>query len=432
MWWIEGMCNRDGKLLASLVNKEGLRKEEKLCSVPLGWLKVSRNSSFRATVNPSSFKRGYAQEYLKLSGFSCALAGRHEVFETYISGYRCLIPAFVLINALICSLVRLEETLFRPAGLENGFFLSPDFQADGSVFSTASKVGFFAPLRIMGHNLSYKLAWFLGFPSASYCWRSIFDCALEGSLNLSLPLADLDCVVSGRIVSKTRLVERLTVVSIEPTEAPFDPKAFPAKSKFEFHMGTERDNLSHLKPPTAMNDEELSKPGMGGTIKDEEWWLFGYLLGKTPKLMSASRITADIIINKLTTAAGWSAFPGTYVTYRRWVKAGQWQKFRESILAYRQAEYNGLDMQAYVSSLSRRMLLSNWYKWWGLTGSVKYRQKKNPIPATYGPGNMLFVLVRGNAFREVQKNGIECLSESMLLPAPNQLVEGTNNQHTEV
>lgn len=264
MEWASGIEGVGRKMVPIFLGMTGKTGGDEIWSVAeKGVPTTSKITSKRFEgVNFSSWKAADTNEYLRAFSFSEQPEEnlRHRVFEFSWKRTRFLVPALLLMRALILPKKHLLPAMFGIQGLEQSFFL--DFSQNPPRPTVhANWSGREGRHRGLGNGSNASMQWLALFPSAYDMANSIHRHALNGWINLDLPHATINGRVHGKKVNGTYFVTDLSVSSLEAHEESFDFSGDVDKSFF-------------LVPcnPKFMNEFAL-QPGTNGSMKlsSTEW-----------------------------------------------------------------------------------------------------------------------------------------------------------------
>jgi hypothetical protein len=155
-----------------------------------------------------------ANAYPTAFGFSADMSN-HQVFEFFVGEHRYLVPALVLVRAVLKNKKSLIAAAFQPQGLE--LAITPIFEEDllSDFWIQSSQRGF---------NTEF-LHWLYTYPSARRMFHSVFRHAVEGRLGISPPLGIAEAAVlfqTDPLKCKTRFVTSLNICRVTTAEFPLD------------------------------------------------------------------------------------------------------------------------------------------------------------------------------------------------------------------
>lgn len=335
MFWIEGIARTDTGFVLETVTANGLRTHR-----PLADLASNSNASgtkrTRITTDCAMWVRCPADLFWDWQGIKERKPhSRQAVFEVEADGKRYLIPAAVLIAALVRPIQHIHAFLFRPQGLES--FSTPLLSGD------RPGIGLHLPqYRVFGarqrtpEGLLACYSWMHCFPSARAMWDSVYAFAKEGSLDLSLPLASLTMTLHSVPWRGKHLVVELVVMSAAANEAPF---AFAEghPRHIAFHDSAALDWETRHKPVCA-----IPARGTAWHLSDGEWNALSPHLPTRARAKFELRRILDVILTKLGTGKAWRKLdyqglnlPIVQGTYQRLQKSGTWELIERVLVVAR-------------------------------------------------------------------------------------------------
>lgn len=258
----------------------------------------------------SSWQPGSAEEYL--AGLGMALPkgaeSRHGVF-TMVNDRRWTIhvPALVLMRAFFKPNPLVFPALYAPVGVDYISFvdysatpptvvIDGNFCGNGYVKNAIST----APSASQGQ----ALRWLQLSKSAKRSSQSIYQYALDGWLNMSLPSGRVRMVLHGPIQGKHLYATKATLVSVEMGE---HDSITATGEKFAFHPTGDPDRI----PRTSIRDLTVpAHPGGGYEITNDEWEAIEpMLVRKMGKPKHSQREILNVIFNKLVSGVPWNKAP---------------------------------------------------------------------------------------------------------------------------
>lgn len=337
MFWIEGIARTDTGFMLETVSANGARTPRPLADLASN-LKASGTRRTRITTDCATWVRCPAELFWDWQGIKeCEPHSRQAVFEVEADGKRYLIPAAVLIAALVRPIQHIHAFLFRPQGLES--FSTPLLGGDRPA------IGLHLPeYRVFGarqrtpEGLLACYSWMHCFPSARAMWDSVYAFANEGYLDLSLPLASLTMTLHSVPWRDKHLVVELVVMSAAANEAPF---AFAEghPKHIAFHDSAAVDWKVAHKPATTIPPRGAKWP-----LSDDEWASLTAKLKPRSGARFDLRRIVDFILIKFGTGVAWRKLdyeelnlPIVQATYQRMQKDGRWVEVEDLLLASRAA-----------------------------------------------------------------------------------------------
>lgn len=333
MFWIAGIARTETGFALETVSTDGARTHNPLANLASP-PKAAGTKRTRITTDCITWARHSAAPFWDWQGFEKQKPqARHAVFEVEADGKHYLIPAAVLISALVRPIQHTHAFLFRPQGLES--FSTP------LLGGSRPCIGLHLPeYRVFGSRTPEGLlacySWMHCFPSARAMWDSVYAYANQGRLDLSLPVASLTMTLRSVPWDGKHLVVELVVMSATANEAPF---AFAAghPTDIAFHDSAAMDWKVAHKPAGT-----IPARGADWTLSDGEWAILTAKLETRRRARFDLRRIVDFILIKLGTGVAWRKLdyeelnlPIVQATYQRMQKDGRWATIEELLLASR-------------------------------------------------------------------------------------------------
>jgi hypothetical protein len=256
---------------------------------------------------------------------------KHQTFEFSSGECRYIVPAIVLIRALLKDKASLMLAAFQPQGLERT--ITPIFEDDRLTSCWIREVD---RARCNGEFL----LWLYAYPSVRTAFHSIFQYALQGSIGLTLPTGT--ALVSAKFSAehrqnKTRYVTDLSIRSVKTEEMPLDFFQ-PQSSEVRFHHGTDG-----FLPRLQDRDVPLG-PAERSALCDAEWSDIQPILVEK-RFKHNPRQLLDGILLKLVSGTPWrdcEYATGTWSNasffYRTLRNDGRWSRILAVLHKHRTAE----------------------------------------------------------------------------------------------
>lgn len=335
MHWIEGINRTSQGLTLQHLAPTGHRTHEALAA--LGeTLKLGRTTRTKLISDCSTWKPWSPEAFWELAGIAAHKPrDNHAVYRLEHEGRQFLVPASVLLSALIRPIKRVHRFLFKPQGLES--FCVPLLD-DEEV-----RVGFLLPTYQVvdsAHHISAGIhatySWMYCFPSARKMWDSVYTYARGGHLNLTLPKARLTLSAHSVHVGAYELVTELVVLAITATEAPLEFAANHPRD-LACHESNNMDWRKAHNPVSAI-------PSHDGdwSLSDEEWATISAEIYLPRREKYDTRQILDTILTKLGSGTAWRKldyqglnFPTVQTTYQRMVSDGRWTELTALLQATR-------------------------------------------------------------------------------------------------
>lgn len=324
MAWIEGLTRTPDGFALETISTNGDRRLQPLSALS-SRIRAGETRRSRIQTDCTEWRTASAAPFWELLGLcDRSPVERHTVFEVRTANARYLIPASVLIGALVRPIQHMQNFLFRPQGLES--FSTPLLGGE------RPRVGLHLPeYRIFGSGkrpsagLFASYSWMHCFPSARAMWASVYAAANRGSLSLSLPAASLSITLHSLPWRDSLLVMDAVVMSVTASEAPF-AFAQDHPRQIAFHDGATLDWA-------ACRTAVCSIPPRDGdwSLSDEEWEAINAMLAPRARRKHALRDILDVIFTKLGTGIAWNRIdygaltrPIAQVTYQEMRTDGRW------------------------------------------------------------------------------------------------------------
>lgn len=335
MYWIEGLTQTPFGFELQAVHQNGARTLEKLDGLS-NKVTTGRTSRTKMTTDFGTWSKCSGLpfwEYLEIDGYGPN--DGHHVFKVNHENTVFLIPAAVLIGAMIRPIKHIHPFLFRPHGLAQ---MSVPLLDD-----SAPKVGFFLPVhRVTGtecavtNGLLASYSWMHCFPSAHSMWDSVFHEAKNGLLNIQLPKANISTNLHSVAWKDVQLVTNMVITNLHAEEAPFDFASGHSRDII-FHQSSALDWAHEHRPKKALPD----KDGVW-SISDTEWSQLAPKLQKGKPRKHNLRLIVDLILEKLGTQTPWSKLNFmdlnksiVLITYQRMQQDGRWSIIEETLRSSR-------------------------------------------------------------------------------------------------
>lgn len=333
MDWIERIDEVDGRLAPVYVTAEGRRYTASLRELKGNLARPGYRAAKLAALSLHEMSITDGTEFLRGIGFQGVSGAGQDVFVAKDDGRRILIPASVLLPALIPELATAGERLLTAASLDQ--VAKPMVMDDGVRVTFGRGVALSAPSN--GKCAPERYTWLTCYPSARRFWSSVFKHATLGKLGFSLPNACVDISLMGFQADNTVFATRASVQRVMPTEAPFPFAEGRVAAEFSFQSKSEAAarNLEHSRAVRRTSPSLLQRlsfpPGADGWLtSDEEWHRIQQALGQAGFLPNArSKESVDLAIRKLASGTPWKAMGSRWrsaeVALRSWVKNGKWE-----------------------------------------------------------------------------------------------------------
>lgn len=339
MEWIERIKRSDvGSLVPLLVDQQGNRRMASLCNAkPLMPPRENGFTKLRG-LRLNSLTLADPSEYLRAFGFDDAGVGGHEVYETVIDGQRILVPALVLLVALLSRLSAIGDRLLEPTSLDR---VATPLIVDGRV-----RIGFGRKSELAQGGrrelIQARYKWLTCYPSATRMWHSVYRAAESGRLGLALPFATIEGTLFGRRRDGVVFATRLSIKTLVPNEAPLPFAAPHVERAFVFRFdetnAAQLERYRHARNvhPNIQRDVSIPAGAMGPRMSDAEWdTVRAELKAKGFRTTLLAKESVDIGLEKLSVGRPWDDMgplsARAEFLHWRWVRDGQWQVLEETL-----------------------------------------------------------------------------------------------------
>lgn len=172
-------------------------------------LKLTNAVNTWRSVDPSRYLSAHGLNSVALDEF------KHDVYSFTENGEDFLIPALVLIRALMLPRRYYFEDAFNHSFLERTVQIK---SLNGEVdFELFGEKACYATVKSLAYTKGL-FAWFVAYPSATHMVNSIHGNARKGKIGIDLPNATLSLVVYGTKVGTTTYVHKVRLCSVVPNE----------------------------------------------------------------------------------------------------------------------------------------------------------------------------------------------------------------------
>lgn len=335
MQWIEGV-ERRGSTWGVLISEQGQDGTE--------WQPASQLNTLKPTVKPTCRRRfstdlsvwtnSSANDYLALLGDERIPTDEQKVFSFHDGETEYLVPTIVLIQAFFRPLHHLAPWLFHPTSLEGVSAPCGGGSAFAARLTIASKDPHYADT-VASTSL---FTWMWAYPSARRMWSSVYKHALQGRLEVTLPLATVKAVFHGVAKGRKVAVTEMRVMELAANEES-DLEAPPATSLFSIHGSTIPTRM-----PIGTSEKQLIEilRHQQRPLTDAEWQSVQSILESEPRAHLRQlnpRAMLDGILRKLVTGHPWRSasyqvgdWRHASTTYRNWKSRGIWEEICRQLL----------------------------------------------------------------------------------------------------
>lgn len=249
-----------------------------------------------------------AGEYLRLLGQAGVPEQGQATYAVDARWERLLIPAQVLVMALFGSSADMRRALLTPSGLDR--LARPESAPQKTRLNRRRTPDCLQPDRHVAEDR--RLPWALQYQSARQSWASVFYSAATGRLDLKLPKATVEVVVTGISRGKDLLVTRFTVGTLVCHEESVSGMSMPRK--FVFRQREDRGAPPPQSPAPVLIPEIAALPCAHRPLTDAEWDVIEPLISKNTVRRSSggranekNRRLLTAIFRKYGTPCSWAA-----------------------------------------------------------------------------------------------------------------------------
>lgn len=242
MVWIDGIDVVEGMLTPVLLSADGQRTKLQLSQLRKTLISASGNVPLSAVgLDLRTLQRGSALDYCNPLGIKDAAFDRHEVFQLELEGRRVLVPAAVLLYALVPRMEAVGDRLLNPASLDRTVTTLVSDDALTTHFLRGSTLRDRVPSKCVW----MRYQWLTCFQSGRRLWDSVFVKASQGVLGLELPAVKVDANIYGYSRGRTFFSTRLALRALIPAEQPLPFAAPFAPARYDFddkHVSSSRNS----------------------------------------------------------------------------------------------------------------------------------------------------------------------------------------------
>ncbi|QZA82262.1 hypothetical protein [Deefgea piscis] len=338
MNWIDSISRSADGFVLNKINKDGRKYQESMSNLSNGFFE---GKTKRTRINT------HFQDWQPVTGINTwnvlglidfHPADQHQVYECTIDEQIFLIPAQVLIKALIRPIKHLNSYVFQPAGLDQiSLPLLEEDRPSSGFFIPLQRL--FGSLRGISPGILAAFCWMHCFPSARAMWHSIYQFACVGRLDLKLPAASVTSILHYVEYENSCIVTDMTVMSLTATEPPFEfASAHPASIVLHESLA------SNWKKFSASDTSVPSRNGIW-KLSDAEWEIVRGICEKRNYSKHSQRKIIDLILTKRGTGISWRkldfndglSFPIVIRTSRRMEEDGRWHELLQELRLLRSA-----------------------------------------------------------------------------------------------
>lgn len=336
MYWIESI-GRDtqGFVLETVAPQKGRSSLSlKHLAEPL---ELGHASRTRLTTDCATWSRKGGAVVWELLGLSKHSPNDGQAIFCFTDdGRNYLVPASVLIAAMMRPIQRIHTFLFKAQGLES--FSTPLVESEmPTVGFTLSPATIFGAQNQTPKGLLATYSWMHCFPSANAMWSSVYLAACQGQLDVELPKARLTMTLRSVPAGKYRLVTEILITKLEALESPY-PFAANHATNIIMHESSELDWKTLHQAKSTL----LPRADQAWQLSDAEWESIEPLFAGREQTKFRLRDILDLILVKLGTGQAWRKlnfgelnFSIVQATYQRMNKRGQWPAIVEILTTMR-------------------------------------------------------------------------------------------------
>lgn len=334
MLWIDGVGRQAGQLALLIVDTQRARMHAPLARLG-DTLRMGPATRARVATDFASWTAQTAAPFWTAQGISGQeLRNGHGVYHFKHGAHDYLVPASVLIAAIMRPIRLVHRYLFSPQGLDA--FCAPCVEADGAIGLQLPSYQIFGRRGSVPQGLMATYSWMHCFPSARAMWDSIYQYAIHGRLDVSLPKALATLTLRSVRQGNYHLVTEMSVVSLRALETPYAfANAHSTELTFHESAGLDWSTLRQAKSDIPLRN------GRSGT-SDDEWSEISPFIERSDKRKYDARAVVDAILEKLATGTPWRKMPLdglttpiVQATYQRMTQDGRWASVREALLKSR-------------------------------------------------------------------------------------------------
>lgn len=195
-----------------------------------------------------------SENHLKALGIPTLLHESHPCFELEDDNRKFVIPAAVMLTAIIGDLSTIGERILRAGSLSQ--FASP-LGKNGKIMQKFGKKVPYGVQKFNRENVLHRYEWLTCFPSARRMWASVYHHARAGKMQIDLPKATVDISISGFSADGVVHVTRAMVYKVFPSEPPVAMAADLTKEVYVLKMPREeaRPQESRMRHPLRQVDK---------------------------------------------------------------------------------------------------------------------------------------------------------------------------------
>ena len=216
MNWLAGIeRNREGQLCGRTQDVDGSSSHHSIESFNAS-IDQGVETSFEVDLNLQSLRYGDTQTFLNDLYLNDLEAGAQPVYEIVLATGTLVIPSQLLIVAILGSVLRMRQWLFRPWSF--GQFLHIHIEDGIPTLNPMNGENHCSYRSSVPYDRLRRVEWILTYPSARIAWGSVYRNALNGRFEMTLPNAVVGLLVGARQVNDRFLATRLVLQRLSPRE----------------------------------------------------------------------------------------------------------------------------------------------------------------------------------------------------------------------
>lgn len=322
--WLTGFVFKEKKLMARICNAQGFTEFLDPVELTTRGVPAEMRERKRFELDFSHFAPVDSSEYLEHFGFDDILdKNGQSCFEIRADGFRLLIPALVLLRALVRPNKLLLAKVLMAPGITSAVTLAADKK--GLLFFQMPLGG----MQRLASSVQNQLRWLLSSPSALKMQGTLSkSVAMDGRLDCSLPVGNLRCVVRGEMSGDTIYVTDLSPLALAGADNT-DDEALIFHASLEVHgSGATLADSRSWTLPVRQNGE--------WSLTDSEWTSVFQIMQSRRNICERTinrRELLDALFEKLNNKVSWKAacrgrFSRTAlpVLFRTLITCGAWSE----------------------------------------------------------------------------------------------------------
>ena len=346
MDWIQGVKWSPTGFLLETIDVKGVGRIRPISELQGVIATDGPKKRVRGQVRFSDLRRLNQDEVASLSsdlGITSSRAAQ-AFYALVLDGEEVVMPAATMICAMFRPFHGICRYLFAPQGLDSLCIPQGNIPNPELLFFRCPRAATgMQPNKAQG--ILNSLSWMYCFPSARRMTCSVLKHAMQGRLDLELPIGDLEfCGYAGLLPSGRRLILELRIRLLKTSEQPFD--AFSRHGQvIEFERYLHK--LEQWVKPHNLKDESV--PLRAGTwrLTDEEWQGVQDLVVKQQRDSFAknARSMMDCLLHKTSQGLSWSDVTADPIRrdrcgrlLRRMQADGRWDEVLRRLRSLRQPD----------------------------------------------------------------------------------------------